>query len=91
MAGSILDSEEAELTKIRPLVFNMLVIEWDKSALYLPGAAVERLELNPYSRGMPLILAEIQKIPAMQSSRGLRPEKVVLRKMALLGKTCVEW
>lgn len=33
MAGSILDSEEAELTKIRPLVFNMLVIEWAKSAL----------------------------------------------------------
>lgn len=27
VAGSILDSEEAELTKIRPLVFNMLVIE----------------------------------------------------------------
>lgn len=40
-------TEGAELTKIRTHVFNTLVIEGDKSALYLPGAVVDRLKLIP--------------------------------------------
>lgn len=62
MTGSILDTEGAELSKIRALFLTSLL----------------------YSR----IIQWKQKISVVQDSKGLK--KVILRRMALLGKTRVE-
>lgn len=54
MASSILDTEDTESTRIRGPILDKLVIYCDKSALYLPGAVVARLELHsiPAGRGL---------------------------------------